>query len=194
MEAISKAFPPLRPTVDSVSIASSFSTFSLSFEGFFTLIGVGIDSHWTIKSARVEFASPALIQALANKAFDQAFKTQLETFSCVHLSCSSINEVEDCISLLEYCDSWEVDKLNFCQAGRMEWRRLASIVGKGKIGCLLTATKTEQGAGREEHLRKVWSATGLLWVVSSTTENTMKVFEKDNDEEEWWNKVKGSLA
>ena len=76
----------------------------------------------------------------------------------------------------------------------MEWRRLASIVGKGKIGCLLTATKIEQGAGREEHLRKVWSATGLLWVVSSTTENTMKVFEKDNDEEEWWNKVKGYLA
>ena len=77
----------------------------------------------------------------------------------------------------------------------MGWGRLSSVVEKGKIGCLLTATKLEQGMGNERSLRKVWRATKLLWVVSSTTKNLTMVFTKDEQEEEdWWIKIRGYLA
>ena len=106
--------------MDSVTISCSYSTFTLSMEGFLILVRAGSNLCWTLRSARVELgASSLLVAGLAFKASDQ--QQLLESFSCFHLSCPSSKELEDCLLLLENCARWEVDELEVWEAGEREW-------------------------------------------------------------------------
>ena len=123
VEALAHSFQPSLAAVDRVTISSSSSTFFLSFEGFLILVRAGINFCWTLKSARFELeASPILVSALASKlAAGNRQHQPLESFSCFHLSCPSLEELENCLLLLENCEKWEVDELEVWHAGEKQW-------------------------------------------------------------------------
>ena len=81
------------------------------------------------------------------------------------VSCTTEEEGQALVSLLERCSSWRVGELDLeAGVGRKAWQGLGKAASRGRLE-EVRSRREVVGRGRREDVRKVWEKTRRSWVV-----------------------------